>query len=161
MIQRNCVNKWTNNLTQQKPWMDFTDKNKVSESVRPSSLSWAKGTPIFLRFILGISCWSMSMSPALSCVVARRVRLTISIGQFARLAANGAVEPLSRIGFFRAHFGMSGWSLKSLSTPLSTWIFMFRAALILVVDRSKELGWNGTAQTISFVLSSSVVGSRM
>ena len=141
--------------------MDFTDEKKVSESVRPSSLRWAKSTLLFLRFILGISCWSMSMSPALSCVVARMVRLAISIGQFASLAANGAVGPLFRIGFRCVHFGMSGWSLNSLFTPLSTWIFMFRADLIIVVACSKELGWNGTDRTISFVLSSSVFRSRM
>ena len=111
-IQRNFVNKWTNNWTQRKQRMEFTDKKKVSESVRPSSLCWAKGTPIFLRLIIGIYCWFMSMSPVLSCVFARRVQLVISIGQFVSLAANGAVGPLSRIGFLLVHFGMSGWSWR-------------------------------------------------
>ena len=97
--------------------MDFTDENKVSELVRPSSLCWLKGTSLFLRFIPGISRWFMSMSPALRCVVMRRVWLVISIGQFASLTANGALGPLSRIGFRHLHFGMSGWSLNSPSTP--------------------------------------------
>ena len=100
--------------------MNFIDKNKFSESVRPSSLRWAKGTPLFLRFILIISRWSMSMSRALICVVARRVRMEISIVQFASIAADGAVGPLSRIGLRLEHLGMSGLSLKSISTPLST-----------------------------------------
>ena len=119
--------------------MDFTDENKVSESVHPSSLRWAKGTPILFQLILGISCWSMSMSPALSCVVARKVWLAIYIGQFASLSHNSAVGPLSRIGFRLVHFGMSGSILNSLSTSLLTLIFMFQETLILVVACSKEL----------------------
>ena len=141
--------------------MNFTDEKKVLESVCPSSRCWAKVTPLFLILILWISRWSMSMLPPLSCVVANRVRLAIYIGKFASLSANGALGPLSRIGFRRVHFGMSGWSLKSLSSSSPTWIFMLQADLIRVVDCSKALSWNGTSQTIGNVWISSVVGSRI